>query len=150
MNKVVQYWWDNLDFVSKSYFTFETFDHTKFEQLNGQQIERVFLSKNSSDKVCLFLDDVRPTPNGWLRFRTAEAMIQFLTWNNDKVYAVSLDNDLGTDYTEGRMVARWIEEQAFHGTLKPIPHLAVHSDNNVAIADMNAAFNNAKKYWATK
>lgn len=146
-NQTAKYWWDNLEIGDKSYFTFETFDHIKYEQLTAQQIERIFLSKNSSDKVCLFLDDVRPTPKGWLRFRTAESLIEFLTWNKEKVYAVSLDNDLGPDYTEGRMVANWIEENAFHGTLKPIPHLAVHSDNNVAIAYINAAFNNAKKYW---
>lgn len=67
----------------------------------------------NKDKLYLYLDDKRTTPDGWLRFRSAESLIEFIEFNADKIYAVSLDNDLGNGYTEGRMVARWIEEQAF-------------------------------------
>ena len=147
-NEKVQYWWNNLPIRHKMEFVYNAFNRSfDYKIISHDEITMLHALHAPKEGLRLFLDDVRPTPKGWLRFRTAEAMIEFLTWNHDKIEAVSLDNDLGKGYTEGRMVARWLEEQAFNGTLKTIPHLAVHSDNNVAIADMNAAFKNIKKYW---
>jgi hypothetical protein len=43
-------------------------------------------------------------------------------------------------------VAKWIEEQAFHGN---IPRLvwAVHSKNSVGAKNMEQALRNADKFW---
>lgn len=48
----------------------------------------------------------------------------------------------------GREVMKWIEEQAFHNTLLPIPHLLIHTGNTVAEDEMMRARFNAWKYWA--
>ena len=95
----------------------------------------------------IFLDDRRETPEGFIRTRTVKTTIELLRWNDGNIDTLSLDNDLGKDVVEGRMVARWIEERAYFGLLDPIPNLIVHSDNNVARDDMLKAFENAKKYW---
>lgn len=96
----------------------------------------------------IFLDDVRPTPKDFIRTKTVQTTIRLLFWNNGKVEVLSLDNDLGVGFEEGRHVARWVEEQAFLGNLLPIPKLVCHSDNTVAKDDMEKAFKNAQKFWA--
>lgn len=63
------------------------------------------------------------------------------------VTSISLDHDLGVGASgTGMDVAKFIEEQAFHGT---IPRLIwfVHSMNPVGRRDMARAMINAEKYW---
>ena len=63
---------------------------------------------------------------------------------------ISLDHDLGpASAGTGMDVAKWIEEQAYHGTL---PRLAwsVHSMNAVGRKNMTKALSNADKYWNEK
>ena len=43
----------------------------------------------------IFLDDERPTPNGWIGLRWPEEVIELLTTKN--VTEISLDHDLGDD-----------------------------------------------------
>jgi len=95
----------------------------------------------------IFLDDTRTTPHGYIRTYSVDETITLIKKNNGKVETVSLDNDLGTGFSEGREVMKWIEEQAFHNTLLPIPHLIIHSGNNVAVDEMMMARFNAWKFW---
>ncbi len=95
----------------------------------------------------IYLDDDRQTPDGYIRTYTVEDTIDLIKSNNGKVYRVSLDNDLGVGVREGREVMKWIEEQAFHNTLLPIPYLIIHSGNNVACDEMMTARFNAWKFW---
>lgn len=95
----------------------------------------------------IYLDDERETPEGYTRTFTVEQTIELIKANNGKIEAVSLDNDLGVGFQEGREVMKWIEEQAYHNTLLPIPHLIIHSGNNVAQDFMMMARANAWKYW---
>jgi hypothetical protein len=44
------------------------------------------------------------------------------------------------------MVAKWIEEQAYHGTLQPL-QWRVHSQNPTGRSRMTQALQNADKYW---
>lgn len=95
----------------------------------------------------IFLDDKRITPDGYVRTYSVEETIDLIKINNGEIETVSLDNDLGTGFAEGREVMKWIEEQAFHNTLIPIPHLVIHSGNPVAIDEMMISRFNAWKFW---
>lgn len=95
----------------------------------------------------IYLDDVRPTPEGYVGTYTVEETIALIKANDGNIYRLSLDNDLGSGLLEGREVLRWIEEQAFNNSLKPIPHIIIHSQNSVAVEDMMKARYNAWKYW---
>ena len=78
--------------------------------------------------IKLYLDDERPTPEGWLRCSTAASAIDILAHN--AVEVVSLDHDLGLgdDHT-GYTVAKWIEEQAHTRPDYVPPVVRCHSDN---------------------
>ena len=96
----------------------------------------------------IFLDDERATPEGYTRTFSVEQTIDLIKEHNGSIEVVSLDNDLGPGFRKGREVMKWIEEQAFHDTLLPIPHLLIHTGNTVAEDEMMRARFNAWKYWA--
>lgn len=82
----------------------------------------------------VFVDDFRPTPDGWVRVYTYEGAIEIL--KTGKVEQISLDNDLGTK-KEGYDVAKWIERQVFETTFRP-PKIWVHSSNPVAAQNIRS------------
>lgn len=99
----------------------------------------------------VWLDDVRELPLGFdVHVRTAVAAIELL--KTGKVTAISLDHDLGLDYhpvpNSGYHVAKWIEEAAFNGELKPL-EVFVHSQNRVGAEHMRMALENAKRFWTS-
>lgn len=62
------------------------------------------------------------------------------------VTSISFDNDLGLP-EEGKHLARWIEEQAFNGSLSPIKW-RVHSMNGEGKREIIAAMKNADRFWS--
>lgn len=83
-------------------------------------------------KLKLFLDDVRPKPEGFdLLIRTAEEAIELIKQN--KVKFISLDNDLGIGYTEGYKVANFIEEAYMADEIEFVDFYP-HTSNPVARA----------------
>ena len=95
----------------------------------------------------IYLDDIRPTPPGFTRTYNVQQTIDLILANEGNIECISLDNDLGVGYDEGKKVMQWIEEQAYHNTLQPIPHLFIHTDNSCAMDEMMQARRNAWKYW---
>jgi hypothetical protein len=89
--------------------------------------------------VKIWLDDVRPAPEGWKHVYTApEAIAWFAT---GEVTDASLDHDLGpSDAGTGYDVLVWVEramaEKAWYG---PLPRIHVHSANPVGRHRMLAA-----------
>lgn len=77
----------------------------------------------------VFLDDLRPTPDGWYRVYTVEETKRILQTRN--VTHLSLDNDLGSeDYkTEGFNVLNYLEEVVHFDPAFPIPIITIHSSN---------------------
>ena len=66
----------------------------------------------------IYLDDERPTPDGWHGCRWPEEVIQLL--NADGVTQLSLDHDLGDDaHGTGYDVVPWIEEQVATTNFQP-------------------------------
>ena len=87
-------------------------------------------------KLIVYLDDERKMPKGYnYHARTAEEVIGLI--KKGKVEFVSLDNDLGEGYTEGKAVAQWIEENFIMGRI-PFVDFAPHTSNPVAFAEIIA------------
>ena len=84
----------------------------------------------------VFLDDVRPTPDGWRRVFWPDEAIQLL--QTGAVDEISLDHDLGDDARgTGYDVILWIEEAVALRGFKP-PIITVHSANSSAVDKMRA------------
>jgi len=85
----------------------------------------------------IYLDDLRPAPNGWVRvFWPQEAIARLKT---GQVTDASLDHDLGDDQRgTGYDVLLWIEEAVAVDGFKP-PEITVHSANPAAGIRMDAA-----------
>jgi len=82
----------------------------------------------------IFLDDERPTPQGWVRAYWPEEVIALLKGGD--VTEVSLDHDLGDDERgTGYDVVLWVEEAVATSGFVP-PKLSVHSANSSARAKM--------------
>lgn len=79
---------------------------------------------------CLWIDDVRPAPKGWIHLKTVEAAIDFIS-NHDDIAVISLDHDAGDygppDYIR---ILDWLEET---GRNYPI---RIHSMNPVGVENM--------------
>ena len=86
--------------------------------------------------VKVFLDDERPTPEGWISVRWPEEAIALL--RTGKVEELSLDHDLGDDARgTGYDVVLWIEEAVVVSGFRP-PRISVHSANASARVKMLA------------
>jgi hypothetical protein len=89
----------------------------------------------------IWLDDVRPAPEGWTWVKSALDVIGHL--QIDHVEEVSLDHDLGLDFLPGIYVLEWVEyELAIHGLearIKSLPVFHIHSANPVGRKNMEAA-----------
>jgi hypothetical protein len=95
----------------------------------------------------IWLDDKRPMPDGYdMHCVSAYQVITYI--NKGDVTEVSLDHDLGNEeiYGTGYMVAKAIEEAAFHGYIKRLKW-RIHSQNSVGVATMRQALENADRYW---
>ena len=94
----------------------------------------------------VYLDDERPTPEGWHRVYTADEAITLLRAGG--VTEISLDHDLGDDqkFGTGYDVAVFIEEGAFFGNVRPV-RWSIHSANPVGRQNMQAALENANRMW---
>jgi hypothetical protein len=72
----------------------------------------------------IFLDDLRPAPDGWTLAKTAIDAILLLEAEAGNVDEISLDHDLGEPETEvgpGYLVATWLELQAYKGRWSVVP-----------------------------
>lgn len=93
----------------------------------------------------VWLDDLRPSPPGWLHVTTASDAIVAL--RTKKVTQISLDHDLGApEHGTGYDVACFIEQESF---IMMLPRLAwtVHTQNPVGRVKMTVALEHADRSW---
>ena len=98
----------------------------------------------------VWLDGLRPAPEGWTHARTQGEAITLLEGGG--VTDISLDHDLGEPESEvgsGYGVACWIEERAAVGELAPMAW-AIHSANPVGRERMRAALESAAHFWESR
>lgn len=93
----------------------------------------------------VWLDDVRPAPEGYVWVKTGLDCIDLLINHWDEIRQVSLDHDLGDDTVTGTTVATFIEMRviAFQDALSFT--VAIHSANPVGRKNMEAALRSAKR-----
>lgn len=85
----------------------------------------------------IYLDDLRPAPDGWVRVFWPDEAIALL--KTGEVTHLSLDHDLGDDQRgTGYDVLLWIEEAVAIDGFKA-PEITVHSANPAARQRMEAA-----------
>lgn len=101
-----------------------------------------------SDKVKIFLDDVREAPEDYVRCYWPDEVCEILAAR--QVDEISLDHDLGDDSRgTGYDVLLWIEEQVVLHDYKP-PIMKVHSSNPPAVERMQRAINAINATWKLK
>lgn len=91
----------------------------------------------------LWLDDVRPAPDGWVWAKTSRDAIAVLT--QGRVEVMSFDHDLGGEDT-GYVVATWLEEAAATGAVGRVAW-RIHSANPVGRRRLQAALQSADRFW---
>lgn len=85
----------------------------------------------------VFLDDLRPAPDDWVRVFWPDEAIALL--KSGEVTVISLDHDLGDDHRgTGYDVLIWIEEAVATANFRA-PRMIVHSANPAARERMEAA-----------
>ena len=85
----------------------------------------------------VWLDDMRPAPEGWTHILWPQEAVELLVKGN--VTHISLDHDLGDDaHGTGYDVLLWIEQATMMSSFRP-PMMAVHSANVSARQKMLAA-----------
>lgn len=90
----------------------------------------------------VWLDDIRPAPEGWEHAKTSGEAIALLVHGN--VTDISLDHDLGGGDT-GYNVLSWLEfEVSMNIWRHPLPTFTIHSANPVGRKRMEAAIESIK------
>ena len=90
----------------------------------------------------LWIDDVRPAPDGWTWAKTSDEALAIL---GPDVTEISFDHDLGGDDT-AMIVAKEIERLAFLAERAP-PKWSIHSANPVGRLNLQAALQRADEFW---
>ena len=87
----------------------------------------------------VYLDDTRPTPDGWIGVKTAPEAIALL--KTGQVVELSLDHDLGMEpgVGDGYVPLKWMEEQVVLNGFEPPAIIRVHTSNPSAAMRMRAA-----------
>lgn len=85
----------------------------------------------------VYLDDERPSPDGWVRCYWPDEVIALL--KTGEVTELSLDHDLGDDKRgTGYDVLLWIEEEVATAYFAP-PEIHIHTANPAAASRMKRA-----------
>lgn len=65
-------------------------------------------------KVKLYMDDLRPCPEGWILARDGKEMLKLMKEHNNNISCISLDHDLGHPTNDGYWVVKGIIELGYH------------------------------------
>lgn len=94
----------------------------------------------------LWLDDVRPAPEGWLWCKTADELLREIIRNRWDLEIVSFDHDLGENVDTGYDVLVKLEKGAALGLWHIIPdRMEIHSANPVGRKNMQAAIDSIER-----
>lgn len=94
----------------------------------------------------IFLDDIRNTPDGWVRCYWPDEVLSLI--DTYLVEEISLDHDLGDDHHgTGYDVLLRMEEMSRLGQLKYLPKITIHSANPVGKQKMLIAIGKIKDFY---
>ncbi len=93
----------------------------------------------------LWLDDIRPAPQGWEWAKTSAQANEILRWG--RVEFLSLDHDLGCPVSSGSDVSRIIEYMAnvAPSRLAMLRAVQLHSANPVGVKNMHEDLKSANR-----
>lgn len=97
--------------------------------------------------INLYLDDLRPTPEGFERVYDYEEFIAFILTNGMPDF-ISFDHDLGLGKT-GFDCAKWLVEFCLDNQVL-VPGFFVHSQNPVGKENIEGLLNNFRKSQSKK
>jgi hypothetical protein len=96
--------------------------------------------------VKLWLDDIRPAPEGWLWCKTADQLRRELIRHRWDLQVVSFDHDLGENEETGYDVLKQLERAAANNAWLLIPdRMEIHSANPVGRKNMQAAIDSIER-----
>ncbi len=101
-----------------------------------------FKTTNQSNMIKLYLDDLRPTPNGYLRVYSYKEFVKYIL-NNGIPDFISFDHDLGIEET-GYDCAKFLVEYCLDHNLS-IPNFTIHSQNPVGKENIEKLLHNFRK-----
>jgi hypothetical protein len=78
----------------------------------------------------IYLDDERPTPEGYRRVYNVFELIGHIIYYDD-ITEISLDHDLGLDTLTGYDFCNWLEKQQYEYGIKYNFKLKIHSANPI-------------------
>src|SRR4051812_24744480 len=103
----------------------------------------------------IWLDDVRPAPDGWEWCKTAEDAIMIIrvdAFMNDvgtphltQISDISLDHDLGEGVKTGYDVVKELEWCVAHCQGYRVPNITIHSMNPVGRENMQRAIDSIRR-----
>jgi len=97
----------------------------------------------------LWVDDIRPAPEGWVWAKTFEAAVDFIC-GPQPIEEMSLDHDLG-DGPTGYNILCLLESLIFNGFWrKPVPLIHVHSANPVGAKNMLRVIDSIERHCISK
>lgn len=91
----------------------------------------------------LYLDDVRPIPEGYIGVRTYTSFVAYITDNGLPDF-ISFDHDLGLQES-GYDCAKWLVEFCLDHNLE-LPGFEVHSQNPVGKENIRSLLQNFNKH----
>lgn len=96
--------------------------------------------------IAIWLDDVRPEPEGWVRCSWPDEVIALLREHPLTEVVLSLDHDLGDDERgTGQDVLSWLEEHVALNDLVEVPEIRLHTANPVARERMAATVDSIQR-----
>lgn len=95
----------------------------------------------------LYLDDLRPIPDGYIGVRSYREFVDWITFHGLPAY-ISFDHDLGLAES-GYDCAKWLVEYCLDHEVS-LPDFDVHSQNPVGKENIIALLNNFIKYTLIK
>ena len=94
----------------------------------------------------LYLDDLRPTPEGFERVYSYEEFVAYLQHYGMPRF-ISFDHDLGEEFS-GYDCAKYLVDYCLYRLL-PLPDFTVHSQNPVGKENIERLLNNFKEQQKT-
>lgn len=91
----------------------------------------------------LWIDDIRPAPEGWVWAKTAVNAIAIISAG--QVEEISFDHDLGENVASGYAVASWLERMIYIDQLD-LPKWHIHSANPVGRENISRAMKSAERF----
>lgn len=104
-----------------------------------------------NNKIKIYLDDERKAPEGWIRCRWPNEVIELIQKGN--VTHISLDHDLGGYYDDndkeitGMDVLNWLEEKVEENKNFDLPLITIHTQNVAKIDEMIKLADKIHRKW---